>query len=266
MLRVFNNTARYVDQGGGKRKGSIAVYLEPWHADIIDFLDLKKNHGDENSRARDLFYAMWISDLFMKRVESNGTWTLFCPNEAPGLADVWGTEFETLYEKYENTPGLARKTMPAQELWFAILASQVETGTPYMLFKDACNSKSNQQNLGTIKSSNLCTEIVEYTAPDEVAVCNLASVNLAAFVNDSDKSYNFQRLYEVTKVVTKNLNKVIDINFYPIEEAKNSNLRHRPIGIGVQGIIAIFIINVFLCLLKFFYPLYNYILFIYYTI
>lgn len=235
MLRVFNNTARYVDQGGGKRKGSIAIYLEPWHADIYDFLDLKKNHGDENARARDLFYAMWIPDLFMKRVEQNGTWSLFCPNEAPGLPDLWGDAFEALYERYE-AQGLARKTIAAQDLWFAIIASQVETGTPYMLFKDACNSKSNQQNLGTIKSSNLCTEIVEYTAPDEIAVCNLASVNLASFVDDSTRTYDFQRLYEVTKVVAKNLNKVIDVNFYPVEEAKNSNMRHRPIGIGVQGL------------------------------
>ena len=235
MLRVFNNTARYVDQGGGKRKGSIAIYLEPWHADIVDFLDLKKNHGNEMERARDLFYAMWISDLFMKRVEENGTWSLFCPNEAKGLADVWGEEFETLYIGYEKA-GLARRTMPAQELWFAILASQVETGTPYMVYKDACNRKSNQQNLGTIRSSNLCTEIVEFTSPDECAVCNLASVNLASFVDESAKTYDFQKLYEVTKVVAKNLDKVIDVNFYPIIEAKNSNYRHRPIGIGVQGL------------------------------
>lgn len=235
MLRVFNNTARYVDQGGGKRKGSIAIYLEPWHADIVDFLDLKKNHGNEMERARDLFYAMWVPDLFMKRVESNSTWSLFCPNEAKGLQDVWGEEFERLYERYE-AEGKARRTMPAQELWFAILSAQVETGTPYMLYKDACNRKSNQQNLGTIKSSNLCTEIVEYTSPDEVAVCNLASVNLAAFVDEAAKSYDFQKLYEVTKVVTKNLNKVIDVNFYPIKEAENSNMRHRPIGIGVQGL------------------------------
>ena len=218
-----------MDQGGGKRKGSIAIYLEPWHADIMEFLDLKKNHGNEMERARDLFYAMWISDLFMKRVESNGTWSLFCPNEAPGLADVWGPEFEALYEKYE-TEGKARKTMPAQELWFAILSSQVETGTPYMLFKDACNAKSNQQNLGTIRSSNLCTEIVQFTSPEEVAVCNLASVNLAAFVDESTRSYDFRRLYEVVKVVTRNLNKVIDVNFYPVPEAERSNQRHRPIG------------------------------------
>ena len=235
MLRVFNNTARYVDQGGGKRKGSIAIYLEPWHADIIDFLDLKKNHGNEMERARDLFYALWIPDLFMKRVEENGTWSLFCPNEAKGLQDCWGAEFEALYTKYEKE-NKARKTMPAQELWLAILNSQVETGTPYMLYKDACNAKSNQQNLGTIKSSNLCTEIVEYTSPDEIAVCNLASVNLSAFVDETTKTYDFQKLYEVTKVVTKNLNKVIDVNFYPVKEAENSNMRHRPIGIGVQGL------------------------------
>jgi ribonucleoside-diphosphate reductase subunit M1 len=235
MLRVFNNTARYVDQGGGKRKGSFAVYLEPWHADIFEFLDLKKNHGNEMERARDLFYAMWIPDLFMRRVESNGTWSLFCPNECPGLHEVWGEEFDALYERYERE-GNCRRTVPAQELWFAMLASQVETGTPYMLYKDACNRKSNQQNLGTIKSSNLCTEIVEYTSPDEVAVCNLASVNLAAFVNDADKTYDFQKLYEVTKVVSKNLDKVIDVNFYPIEEARTSNMRHRPVGLGVQGL------------------------------
>lgn len=235
MLRVFNNTARYVDQGGGKRKGSIAIYLEPWHADIFEFLDLKKNHGNEMERARDLFYAMWMPDLFMKRVEQNGQWSLFCPNECPGLADCWGPTFETLYAKYE-AEGKARRTVPAQELWYQILASQVETGTPYMLFKDACNAKSNQQNLGCIKSSNLCTEIVEYTAPDEVAVCNLASLNLSAFVDESAHTYDFQRLYEVTKVVTKNLNRVIDVNFYPVPEAKKSNMRHRPIGIGVQGL------------------------------
>eukprot|EP00981_Chlorochromonas_danica_P010910 scaffold3532_cov182-Ochromonas_danica.AAC.13 len=215
MLRVFNNTARYVDQGGGKRKGSIAIYLEPWHADIFEFLELKKNHGNENERARDLFYALWIPDLFMKRVESNGTWSLFCPNEAKGKA---------------------RKVVNAQELWMAILNSQVETGTPYMLYKDACNAKSNQQNLGTIKSSNLCTEILEYTAPDECAVCNLASVNLSAFVDESKRVFDYDKLYEVTKVVTRNLNRVIDVNFYPIIEAENSNKRHRPIGIGVQGL------------------------------
>lgn len=233
MLRVFNNTARYVDQGGGKRKGSIAIYLEPWHADIFDFLDLKKNHGNESERARDLFYALWIPDLFMKRIEENGKWSLFCPNEAKGLQDVWGPEFEALYTKYEQE-GKFRKQVNAQELWFAILTSQVETGTPYMLYKDACNSKSNQQNLGTIKSSNLCTEIVEYTSPDEVAVCNLASLNLSAFVDETTRTFDFQKLYEVTKVVTRNLNRVIDVNFYPIKEAQNSNMRHRPIGMGVQ--------------------------------
>jgi len=240
MLRVFNNTARYVDQGGGKRKGSIAIYLEPWHADVFEFLDLKKNHGNELERARDLFYAMWISDLFMKRVEANGTWTLFCPNEAPGLSECWGKEFETLYEKYE-AEGLGRKTIPAQELWFAIIASQVETGTPYMVYKDTANSKSNQQNLGTIKSSNLCTEIMEYTSPDEIAVCNLASINLASFVDNATKTFDFQNLKNVVKVVTKNLNKVIDINFYPLPQARRSNMRHRPVGLGVQGLADAFI-------------------------
>jgi ribonucleoside-diphosphate reductase alpha subunit len=237
MLRVFNNTARYVDQGGGKRKGSIAIYLEPWHADIVSFLELKKNHGNELERARDLFYALWIPDLFMKRVEQNGQWSLFCPNECPGLPDTWGEEFERLYTSYEAS-GKARRTMPAQELWYAIISSQVETGTPYMLYKDACNRKSNQQNLGTIRCSNLCTEIVEFTSPDEVAVCNLASINLSSFVEESSKgrSFDFQKLYEVSKVVTRNLNKVIDINYYPIPEARNSNMRHRPIGIGVQGL------------------------------
>ena len=234
MLRVFNDTARYVDQGGGKRKGSFAVYLEPWHADIFSFLDLKKNHGNELERARDLFYALWISDLFMERVQANGDWSLFCPNEAPGLYDVWGDEFKALYEKYEKE-GRQRKTIPAQKVWFAILESQVETGTPYVLFKDACNRKSNQQNLGTIRSSNLCTEIVEYTAPDEVAVCNLASVSLTNFVSE-DLSFDFQRLYTTTKVIVRNLNKVIDINYYPVPEARKSNMRHRPIGLGVQGL------------------------------
>jgi ribonucleoside-diphosphate reductase subunit M1 len=244
MLRVFNNTARYVDQGGGKRKGSIAVYLEPWHADIFAFLDLRKNHGNEMERARDLFYAMWISDLFMHRVESDGQWSLFCPNEAPGLADCHGDEFVELYERYE-AEGRARRTVRAQELWFAILESQVETGTPYMLYKDHCNSKSNQKNLGTIKSSNLCTEIVEYTSSDEAAVCNLASLNLSAMVveskDGSSPTYDYQKLYRIAKVVTRNLNKVIDVNFYPIEEARRSNMRHRPIGIGVQGLADTFI-------------------------
>jgi ribonucleoside-diphosphate reductase alpha chain len=238
MLRVFNDTARYVDQGGGKRKGSFAVYLEPWHADVFDFLELKKNHGKEENRARDLFYAMWISDLFMKRVKEEGQWSLFCPNEAPGLADCYGAEFEMLYERYENE-GRARKTIPARELWTAILESQIETGTPYILYKDACNEKSNQKNLGTIKSSNLCTEIVEYTAPDEVAVCNLASIALPRFVINGH--FDHQKLFEITYVVTKNLNRIIDVNYYPVEEARNSNMRHRPIGIGVQGLADAFI-------------------------
>ncbi len=240
MLRVYNDTARYVDQGGGKRKGAFAVYIEPWHADIFDFLELKKNHGKEELRARDLFYAMWIPDLFMQRVQDNGMWSLFCPNEAPGLYDTYGGEFEQLYHRYEEE-GRARKTIRAQELWFAILESQIETGTPYMLYKDACNKKSNQQNLGTIRSSNLCTEIIEYTAPDEVAVCNLASINLSKFVED-DGTYNFEKLYKVTRIVTRNLNKIIDVNYYPIEEARNSNMRHRPIGIGVQGLADAFIL------------------------
>jgi ribonucleoside-diphosphate reductase alpha chain/ribonucleoside-diphosphate reductase subunit M1 len=236
MLRVYNDTARYVDQGGGKRKGSFAIYLEPWHADIETWLDLKKNHGNELERARDLFYGLWIPDLFMKRVEANGSWSLMCPNECPGLADCHGAEFEELYERYE-AEGRARKAIPAQQLWFAILDSQVETGTPYMLYKDACNGKSNQKHLGTIKSSNLCTEIVEYTAPDEIAVCNLASINLTAHVEGSGDAatFDFAKLKRTAYVVTKNLNKVIDVNYYPVEEAKSSNLKHRPIGIGVQG-------------------------------
>lgn len=238
MLRVFNDTARYVDQGGGKRKGSFAIYLEPWHADIFEFLDLRKNHGKEELRARDLFFALWVSDLFMKRVKADSTWSLFCPNEAPGLADCWGKEFEELYERYEKE-GRARKTIPARDLWNAVLESQIETGTPYMLYKDACNAKSNQQNLGTIKSSNLCTEIIEYTSADEVAVCNLASLALPRFVNDG--VFDHQRLFEVTYVVTKNLNKIIDYNYYPVPEAQRSNLRHRPIGIGVQGLADAFI-------------------------
>ncbi|MCB0490400.1 MAG: ribonucleoside-diphosphate reductase subunit alpha [Cyclobacteriaceae bacterium] len=240
MLRNFDMTARYVDQGGGKRKGSFAIYLEPWHADIFDFLDLKKNHGKEELRARDLFYALWISDLFMKRVENNEMWSLFCPNEAPGLAECWGEEFERLYEKYENE-GKFRKQVKAQDLWFEILEAQIETGTPYMLYKDAANRKSNQKNLGTIKSSNLCTEIIEYTSADEVAVCNLASIALPKFVTEDGK-FDHQKLYEITKVVTKNLNKVIDINYYPVQEARNSNMRHRPIGIGVQGLADAFIL------------------------
>jgi len=240
MLRNFDMTARYVDQGGGKRKGSFAIYLEPWHADIFDFLELKKNHGKEEMRARDLFYALWISDLFMKRVESNEMWSLFCPNEAPGLSDVWGEDFERLYEKYEKE-GKFRRQVKAQDLWFEILEAQIETGTPYMLYKDASNRKSNQKNLGTIKSSNLCTEILEYTSADEVAVCNLASLALPKFVTEEGK-FDHQRLYEITKVVTKNLNKVIDINYYPVIEAQNSNMRHRPIGIGVQGLADVFIL------------------------
>ena len=238
MLRVYNDTARYVDQGGGKRKGAFAIYLEPWHADIFEFLDLKKNHGKEEARARDLFYAMWMPDLFMERVEADGDWSLFCPNEAPGLADCWGKEFKAKFELYESE-GRARKVVKAQKLWLQILESQVETGTPYMLYKDHCNSKSNQQNLGTIKSSNLCTEIVEYTSPDEVAVCNLASISLKKFVKEGTvglDGFDHQKLYEVTRVVTRNLNKVIDINYYPVKEARNSNLRHRPVGIGIQGL------------------------------
>lgn len=240
MLRVYNDTARYVDQGGGKRKGAFAVYLEPWHADIFEFLDLKKNHGKEEMRARDLFYAMWISDLFMERVESNGDWSLFCPNEAPGLYDTYGDEFKALYTKYEDQ-GIARKTVKARDLWGAIMESQIETGTPYILYKDAANEKSNQKNLGTIRSSNLCTEIMEYTSADEVAVCNLASISLGKFVDTEKKTYDFQRLYDVTRIVTRNLNKVIDVNYYPVEEARNSNMRHRPIGIGVQGLADAFI-------------------------
>ena len=239
MLRNFDMTARYVDQGGGKRKGSFAIYLEPWHADIFEFLDLKKNHGKEEMRARDLFYAMWIPDLFMKRVESNEMWSLFCPNEAPGLADCYGEEFERLFEKYEKE-GKFRKQIKAQDLWFEILESQIETGTPYILYKDAANKKSNQKNLGTIKSSNLCTEIIEYTSEDEIAVCNLASIALPKFIIDG--KFDHQKLYEITKVATRNLNKVIDVNYYPIPEAKKSNMRHRPIGLGVQGLADAFIL------------------------
>ncbi|CAI5747483.1 unnamed protein product [Peronospora destructor] len=239
MLRVFNDTARYVDQGGGKRKGSFAIYLEPWHADVFEFLDLRKNHGNELHRARDLFYALWIPDLFMKRVEANGKWSLFCPNEAPALYECWGDEFETLFEKYEKE-GRARKTINAQQLWFGILDAQIETGVPFMLFKDAVNRKSNQQNLGTIRSSNLCCEVMEYTSPDEVAVCNLASVALPKFVEDG--VFDYQKLYDVTKVVTRNLNKVIDVNYYPVAEARKSNMRHRPVGIGVQGLADAFIL------------------------
>jgi ribonucleoside-diphosphate reductase alpha chain len=239
MLRVFNDTARYVDQGGGKRKGSFAIYLEPWHADIFEFLDLRKNVGKEEIRARDLFTALWIPDLFMKRVKDNGEWSLMCPNECPGLSDTYGAAFEALYTKYESE-GKARKTVKAQELWFAILDSQIETGNPYMLYKDACNEKSNQKNLGTIKSSNLCTEILEYTSADEVAVCNLASLALPRFVEDG--KFNHEKLFDVTYVATKNLNKIIDRNYYPVPEARNSNLRHRPIGLGVQGLADVFIL------------------------
>ena len=238
MLRVFNDTARYVDQGGGKRKGSFAIYIETWHADIFDFLELKKNHGKEEMRARDLFYAMWISDLFMKRVEEDGNWTLMCPNECPGLSDSHGEKFEKLYKKYESE-NKGRKSIRARELWEKILESQIETGTPYMLYKDSANRKSNQKNLGTIKSSNLCTEILEYTSPDEIAVCNLASIALPMFVKD--KNFDHQELFRVTKQVTKNLNKVIDRNYYPVPEAENSNFRHRPIGLGVQGLADAFI-------------------------
>ena len=262
MLRVFNDTARYVDQGGGKRKGAFAIYLEPWHADIFDWLDLRKNHGKEEARARDLFYGLWTNDLFMKRVEANGDWTLMCPNECPGLADCWGEEFEKLYEKYE-AEGKGKKTVKAQQLWFAILESQVETGNPYMLFKDACNRKSNQQNLGTIKSSNLCTEIVEYTSPEETAVCNLASIALPRFVIENNPSsptgrtetkklvgslkakerhFDHSKLFEITRKVTRNLNRIIDVNYYPVETAKRSNMRHRPIGLGVQGLADVFIL------------------------
>ena len=239
MLRVYNDTARYVDQGGGKRKGAFAIYIEPWHADIYDFLDLKKNHGKEEARARDLFYALWIPDLFMERVETDAEWTLMCPNECPGLFENHSENFNELYLKYE-AEGRGRQTIKARDLWLKIMESQIETGTPYMLYKDHANRKSNQKNLGTIRSSNLCTEIMEYTSPDEVAVCNLASISLSKFVTAEGK-YDFDRLYEITRIVTRNLNKVIDINYYPIEEAKNSNMRHRPIGIGVQGLADAFI-------------------------
>lgn len=239
MLRVFNDTARYIDQGGGKRKGSFAVYLEPWHADIHTFLDLRKNTGKEEFRTRDLFTAVWVPDLFMKRVEENGLWSLFCPNEAPGLEECWGDDFDALYMRYEKE-GRARKTIPAQELWFRILDSQIETGTPYILYKDACNRKSNQQNLGTIKGSNLCAEILEYTSPDEVAVCNLASIALPKFVVNG--KFDHQKLCVVAQAVTRNLNRIIDGNSYPVPEAKKSNLRHRPIGIGVQGLADVFIL------------------------
>merc|ERR1712137_1408295 len=246
MLRNFNETVRYVDQGGGKRKGSFAMYLEPWHADVFDFLELRKNHGKEEARARDLFYGLWIPDLFMKRVKEDGEWTLFCPNVAydkdtnKGLIDVWGDEFERMYTRFEKE-GVGKK-VKAQQLWFRVLESQMETGTPYMLYKDHAKRKSNQQNLGTIHCSNLCTEIIEYTSPDEVAVCNLASIALPAFVKSTEQTYDFQRLYEVTKVATKNLNKVIDRNYYPVPQARNSNMKHRPIGLGVQGLADAFLL------------------------
>jgi len=239
MLRVFNDTARYVDQGGGKRKGSFAIYLEPWHDDIFDFLDLRKNTGQEDLRTRDLFLALWVCDLFMKRVEADEDWSLFCPNESPGLHDCWGDEFEALYTKYERD-GKARRSIKARDLWAKIIEAQIETGTPYMLFKDAANRKSNQQNLGTIQSSNLCTEIIEYTAPDEVAVCNLASIALPKFVGPD--GFDHEKLFQVTYQVTRNLNRIIDRNYYPIKEARNSNLRHRPVGIGVQGLADTFVL------------------------
>lgn len=241
MLRVYNNTARYVDQGGNKRPGAFAIYLEPWHGDVFEFLDLKKNTGKEEVRARDMFYALWIPDLFMKRVENDEMWSLMCPHSCPGLFDAWGEEFERLYESYE-AEGRFMRLVKAQDLWFAIIEAQVETGTPYMLYKDACNRKSNQQNLGTIRCSNLCTEIVEYSSKDEVAVCNLASIALNMFVKSNRKEYDFEKLKEVAKTVTKNLNKIIDVNYYPIPEAKRSNMRHRPIGIGIQGLADAFIL------------------------
>jgi ribonucleoside-diphosphate reductase alpha chain len=241
MLKVYNETARYVDQGGGKRKGSIAVYLEPWHADIFDFLDIRKNHGKEEMRARDLFTALWVPDLFMKRVEEEGVWSLMCPNECPGLSDCHSAEFEALYTKYESE-GKFRRQIKARELWAAIIEAQIETGNPYMLFKDAANSKSNQQNLGTIKSSNLCTEIIEYTSADEVAVCNLASIALPRFVDEKTGTFDHNRLFEITYVATRNLNKIIDRNYYPVPEARNSNMRHRPIGLGIQGLADAFIL------------------------
>ena len=237
MLRVFNNTARYVDQGGGRRNGSFAIYLEPWHADVEDFLEMKKNTGSEEERARDLFYGLWVPDLFMERVDNNGDWTLFCPNEAPGLADAVGDEFKELYERYERE-GRGRRTVKAQQLWFQVLESQIETGTPYLVYKDAANKKSNQQNLGTIKSSNLCTEIIEYSSPTETAVCNLASMSLPSFVHDG--AFDFKQFRTVVRVAVRNLNRVIDINYYPIPEAERSNMRHRPIGLGVQGLADVF--------------------------
>ena len=241
MLRVFNNTARYVDQGGGKRNGSFAIYLEPWHADIFGFLEMKKNHGDEEMKARDLFYALWIPDLFMERVHENKKWTLMCPDECPGLSDVYGEQFNELYIKYESE-NKGRKTIDARKLWFHILDSQMETGTPYLLYKDAVNNKSNQKNLGIIKSSNLCTEITEYSDKNETAVCNLASIGLPMYVNEEDKTFNYDKLHDVTKVITRNLDKIIDVNFYPTEKTQYSNMRHRPIGIGVQGLADVFIL------------------------
>lgn len=238
MLRVFNNTARYVDQGGNKRPGAFAIYVEPWHADIFDFLDLKKNTGKEEARARDLFYGLWIPDLFMRRVEANDQWSLFCPHQCPGLDDTWGEEFEALYARYEKE-GRARRTVSAQRLWYAILEAQTETGTPYMLYKDACNRKSNQQNLGTICCSNLCTEIIQYSSPDEIAVCNLASLALPRFVRE-DGTFDYAKLHEVAQAVLLNLNRVIDCNFYPLPETRLSNLRHRPVGLGVQGLADVF--------------------------
>jgi ribonucleoside-diphosphate reductase alpha subunit len=232
---VFNDTARYVDQGGGKRKGAFAIYLEPWHADVFDFLQLRKNHGKEEQRARDLFYALWVSDLFMKRTEEDGDWTLMCPNECPGLSDCYGKEFEELYTRYERE-GKGRQTIKARKLFNEIVQSQIETGTPFILYKDAANSKSNQKNLGTIKSSNLCTEIMEYTSPDEVAVCNLASISLPRFVNRDEQTFDFKKLEEISYKITINLNRIIDGNYYPVPEAKKSNMRHRPIGIGIQGL------------------------------
>jgi len=239
MLRVFNDTARYVDQGGGKRKGAFAIYLEPWHADVFAFLDLRKNHGKEEMRARDLFLALWVCDLFMKRVEADGQWSLFCPNEAKNLHTTHGVEFEALYEQYEKE-GKAKKTIPARDLWNAILEAQIETGNPYMLYKDSANEKSNQKNLGTIRCSNLCTEIIEYSDDKETAVCNLASISLPRFVEG--KKFNFEKLLEVTQIITKNLNKIIDNNYYPLEETRRSNFRHRPIGIGVQGLADVFML------------------------
>jgi ribonucleoside-diphosphate reductase alpha subunit len=239
MLRNFNDTARYVDQGGQKRNGSFAIYLEPWHADVEDFLKLKLNTGSEEERCRDLFYALWLPDLFMERVEKNESWTLFCPSEAPGLADVYGDEFKELYEKYEKE-GRGRKQIDAQKLWFKVLDSQIETGTPYLLYKDAANKKSNQKNLGTIKSSNLCCEILEYSSKDETAVCNLGSIGLPMYVDAKSKKFNYDKLREVVKVAIKNLNRVIDINYYPTPETRNSNMRHRPVGLGVQGLADVF--------------------------